>query len=164
MTPQDYCKREPEKLVLQGYRLWSMGIVTQEYTHWEDAWNLFAGTLGADDGRFVMDAMVRFVRTLGRCAACPLRTHAPESAWLCQDEILVLGLIAGIQHGDDKAVQFCLNALSCSSRCSDVELAAGEFALTLRSLDKRLLPISLEVLGNTLGQIASEDRSNATLH
>ncbi len=164
MTPKDYCERGPEKLVLQGYRLWSMGMVTQRLAHWEEAWNLFAGTLGAADGRVAMDAMVKFVRTLGRCAACPLKTHAPESGWLCEDEVLVLGLIAGIQHGDDDAVSFCLDALSCASRCHDVELAAGEFALMLQSLDKRLLPISIDVLANTLGQIVSDDRSNVTLH
>lgn len=164
MTPRDYCDRAPEKLVLQGYRLWSLGMATQQLTHWEDAWNLFAGTLGSDDGRSAMDAMVKFVRTLGRCAACPLKTHAPESAWLCQDEVLVLGLIAGIQHGDDEAVNFCLNALSCATRCHDVELAAGEFALTLRSLNKRLLPISLDVLADALGRLSSQDRSNVTLH
>ena len=146
-----YLSRPAEMLVLKGYRHWTMGIVTQEVSYWNDAWNLFATILGSKKASHAMDAMINFVKTLGLCASCPLKTYTPDCAGLCRDECLVLGLISGIQYSDQEAVELCLRALTCQSRCDEVSLAAGMFALALKSSGLMLCPIPATVLNEVIG-------------
>ena len=127
--------RAPERLVLQGYRQ-SLGAAEQDGA----LEALYLEELGGDDARTAMAALRDFVATLDRCARCPLhrspaRVGAPRGA-----ETLILGLIAGLQHGDDDAVERCLRALACPVRCAPVAHAAATFAFILRGLDLTLLP------------------------
>lgn len=145
-----YLKRPAEMLVLQGYRQWMMGVITREASYLNDAWNLFAKTLGVKKARTAMDAMTHFVRTLGLCSTCPLKTFEPECDGLCRDECLVLGLISGLQYGDEEAVNFCLSGLSCPNRCDEVAFAAGVFALSLKASGFVLFPLPASVLSQTL--------------
>src|SRR3712207_1074375 len=51
LRPGLYLDRLPERLVVDGFRLWSAGYRTGDLGHWSRAWDLYAGELGADDGR-----------------------------------------------------------------------------------------------------------------
>ncbi len=66
--------------------------------------------------------------------------------------MLVLGLISGIQNRDEAAVETCLTELTCPTRCDEVALAAGSFALLLHGLDKMLLPIPVHVVRDILNR------------
>jgi hypothetical protein len=41
-----YLSRTPEKLVVNGVRLWADGYEKGDITSWEMAWNLYAAALG----------------------------------------------------------------------------------------------------------------------
>lgn len=141
-----YLDNVPETLVLKGYRHWTIGIATKNAEHWNEAWNLFATMLDRASARPCMDALIIFVKTLGVCAACPLRTLQPSCEGLCRDECLVLGLISGLQHGDEEAVEFCLTTLTCPTKCHEVAFAAAEFAMALKASGFYLVPIPARTL------------------
>jgi hypothetical protein len=147
---EGYFERLPERLVLEGYRHWLAGFETGSVTPWEMAWTLYANTLGPADGRRALSELEFFVRTLRHCPACPLRAFPFGARYVCSAECLVLGLVAGIQHGDEPATKACLDALGCPAHCSEIAAAAGSFALTLKTLDRRLLPIPMTAIQDIL--------------
>jgi hypothetical protein len=143
-----YFARPPEKLVVEGYRHWTSGLATGDGRHWEAAVDLYLDILGLQGSKSAIHALSAFVGALGRCAACPLKPFGSGSPHVCRDEVLILGLIAGIQNRDDEAAETCLRCLTCRDRCDEVALAAGSFALLLRGLDKLLLPIPAAVVND----------------
>ncbi|MEM8749782.1 MAG: hypothetical protein AAGF28_05730 [Pseudomonadota bacterium] len=148
---QCYFDRVPERLVLEGYRHWSAGFATGSIQPWEMAWAIYDEALGSDDARTAVGALSTFVRTLNRCAACPLKAFPFHSHHLCIEECLTMGLVAGIQHGHD-AAELCLQHLACAARCHEVESAAQIFAKTLVSLNQRLLPIPTHIIADVISR------------
>lgn len=145
-TSEDYRTREPEMLLLEGYRNWTMGVAECQISYWDQARNLFSESMGSGKGGIALDALMHFLQTLGMCAACPMKTHRPKSPHLCFDEILVLGLVAGIQHENERVIAFCLDTLCCPAHIKNVEYAARAFAITFGSMNRKLLPVPLAVL------------------
>lgn len=159
-TAQSYLKRPAETLLLQGYRHWTLGFQTKNVRLWDEAWNLFCVKLGQKDARDCMRALITFVKTLGLCAACPLKTLHPDENALCRDECLVIGLIAALQHGDEEAAEICLRALSCPTRCEEVAFAASDLALALQRAQSCLCPVP----ANVLMDIAHDDMPSREVH
>ncbi len=158
-SSERYLHRPSEYLVLEGYRHWSSGVITGNYSHWESAWNLFAVKLGVEEGRLALNALTKFTKTLGLCATCPLKTSPIGCNSLCRDEVLILGLLSGIQHGEETTVTLCLDGLTCPSRCEEVLIAAETLATTFRSLGKLLMPVP----ARTIKAILTENLSSPTL-
>lgn len=75
---------------------------------WEMTNTLYEELLGAAEGRRVVAELSHFVRTLRRCAACPLKSFPFNAHHVCRDECLALGLIAALQHDDQGAAATCL--------------------------------------------------------
>lgn len=150
-SQHNYLARPPEKLVLEGYRYWTAGFDTGSIQPWELAFDLYNEILGPDDAGLAVTALSGFVRTLKKCATCPLRSFPFQSQQLCVEEYLTMGLLAGIQNGDD-AAQLCLQHLSCPQRCHQVEAAAQVFGKTLLSLNQRLLPVPCHVITDVLNR------------
>lgn len=149
-----YFERLPEKLVLEGFRYWNTGFVTGSVTPWEMAWNLYAKSLGSEVGRHLLSELSHFVRTAYRCANCPFKTFPYGAHHICRDECATLGLIAGMQHGEEAAVQSCLDALTCPLKCSEVAEAADGFAASLVKSELVLLPIPAPVIDDVLSRDA----------
>lgn len=145
-SSHQYLERSGEHLVLEGYRYWSSGVITGDYSHWDKAWNLYAVRLGTKEGKIALDALTKFTKTLGLCAACPLKTSPVGCQHLCRDEVMILGLLSGIQHDEQTTITLCLDGLVCPKRCEEVLIAAEVLAITLRSLGKILLPVPPEVI------------------
>jgi len=145
-APHDYLKQPSAYLVLEGYRSWSKGIITGDISCWNDAWNMFAVKLGLQNGRLALDALSNFTKTLGICASCPLKSSPAGCNFVCRDEILILSLIAGIQHDDETVITLCIDELSCPNRYVEVLTSAEMLAVTLRSLDNILMPIPTQTI------------------
>lgn len=139
-TPH-YVARPAERLVLEGYRRWSRGSSPASPNPLADVDALYRDNLGARDIRPAVAALCDFVGTLGLCAKCPLRVFEAGSRHICRDETLVLGLIAALQHGDERTADACLRALACPERCDPVAMAAGTFAFVLKGFERTLVPI-----------------------
>ncbi len=151
-----YFERTPEHLVLEGYRHWSAGYETGSIQPWEMARNIYETSLGFGESQKALSALSHYVRALKKCANCPLRAFPFHSQQLCIEECLTLGLIAGLQHGDD-AVDFCLSHLACPSSCNEISEAAFLFSSTLREINQILLPIPKHVIEDvTTRQVAKQ--------
>lgn len=154
-----YFNRPPEKLVLEGYRQWMAGFDTGSVTPWEMTFSLYTELLGAAEGRRALSELSHFVRTLRRCAACPLRSFPFGAHHICRDECLTLGLIAGLQHGDADVASTCLAAISCPARSREIGEAAACFADTLAGMQHYLLPIPQTAIEDVLTRA-----TRATIH
>lgn len=141
-----YFARPAERLVLEGYRSWTGAAAAGDPQAWLGTVELYRDILGDRGTLAAVRTLFDFVSTLGRCATCPLKTFGTGSHHICRDEVLVMGLIAGIQNHDDEAASLCLTGLACETRCDEVAMAAGSFALVLHGLDKTLLPIPAPVV------------------
>lgn len=87
-----YFDRPAEKLVLEGYRCWTRGFILRSTEPWTEAHHLYRYLLGEDDAVHGIVALAGFVKSLGSCAACPLRTCRSGSPFICRDETLVMVL------------------------------------------------------------------------
>ncbi|MEM9332035.1 MAG: hypothetical protein AAGA53_11960 [Pseudomonadota bacterium] len=154
-----YLVRPGEHLVLEGYRYWSCGIITGDYSHWERAWNMYSVILGTKEGKLALDALTKFTKTLLLCASCPLKTSPIGCQNLCRDEVMILGLLSGIQHDEKTTITLCLDSLSCPNRCEEVLFAAEVLATTFHSIGKILLPVP----SGTIKAIMAEELSTDTL-
>lgn len=163
--PQAYLDRPAEMLVLEGYRNWTDGILRQSKDPWWKARMLYSSELGATDGPQTFQALSDFIETLGLCANSPLKTQPTGSEGLCRDEVLILGLIAGIQHGDESAIRVCVDTLSCASSHNRVMLMAGTFASLLKLSNLTLFPIPASVLMKIIKDTADDPNTGKpTLH
>ena len=154
-----YFERQPEKLVLEGYRRWMAGFDTGSVAPWELTFSLYTGLLGSEHGRRALAELSHFVRTLRSCAACPLRSFPFGAHHVCRDECLTMGLVAALQHDDRDAARACLGAMTCPALGGDLAKAALGFAETLADLDQVLLPIPRQAIEDILNRA-----TRATIH
>ena len=162
-----YFELPAEKLVLEGYRCWTRGFFMRSTEPWTEAQLLYRSLLGDDDAFQAIVALAGFIKTLGQCAACPLRMFHSGAPQICRDETLVMGLISGIQNCDEAATTFCLERLCCLKRRSEAGLAAGDFALTLKAMRMVMRPIPAPVLVSVVDRPPghpAEARFSRTLH
>ena len=141
-----YLRQPPENLVVNGYRNWVAGLAHADERYWDAAWTAHARALGETDGRAALDVMASLIRQLGACATCPLRFYRPGAGHLCRDECLVLGMVAGAQHGDEDTLVQSARLLTCSRACHDVIDRASAYAAILFCHGQRLTPIPLAAL------------------
>ena len=141
-----YLRQQPENLVVNGYRNWIAGLAHSDPRYWDAAWATHAKALGAIDGQIAVDAMAALVRQLGACATCPLRFYKPGAGHLCRDECLVLGMVAGAQHGDEDILVQSAKLLTCSDTCFEVIEQASAYAAILLGHSQRLTPIPLSAI------------------
>lgn len=154
-----YFARPAETLVLEGYRRWMAGFDTGSVTPWELTFSLYCDLLGSAQGRRALSDLSHFIRTLRRCASCPLRAFPFGAHHICRDECLTLGLIAAMQHGDPETETLCLKAIACPAMSIETAQAARIFADTLSELEQTLLPIPLSAIEDVLAR-----RQRITLH
>jgi hypothetical protein len=154
-----YFERSAEKLVLEGYRRWMAGFDTGSVAPWELTFTLYTELLGPEKGRRALFDLSHFVRTLRRCASCPLRSFPFGAHHVCRDECLTLGLIAAMQHGDAEAARTCLGAMACPALGAEIGDAAQDFAETLSKLEQTLLPIPKDAIDDVLSRA-----TRATVH
>jgi hypothetical protein len=145
-----YFERPAEKLVVEGYRHWTAGYETGSVIPWEMAWGLYSNILGGSNARIALAQLSNFIRTLGRCAHCPLRAFPFGARHICRDECLALGLVAARQHQDLRSAELCLGGLVCAPRAREVGEAAGDFAAVLADFEQRLMPIPADAIEDIL--------------
>ena len=145
-----YFERPPERLVLEGYRRWLAGFESGSVLPWEMTHTLYEELLGAVEARRVVAELSHFMRTLRRCAACPLKSFPFNAHHVCRDECLALGLIAALQHDDPDAARICVGALACAALSAKVAEAACCYADALAGARHYLLPIPQSAIHDVL--------------
>ncbi|WP_299865955.1 hypothetical protein [uncultured Hoeflea sp.] len=143
-----YLGRKPENLLINGYRNWVAGLARADARYWDAARNAHVTALGAGDGQAAIEALTALIARLGICARCPLRFYKPGSGHLCRDECLLLGMVAGAQHGDDEALITSARLLSGCDALASVIDRAGAYAAILLSHDHRLVRVPADILAD----------------
>ncbi|MEW5422208.1 hypothetical protein [Amorphus sp. 3PC139-8] len=147
-----YLDRQPERLVVEGYRHWMAGYESGSIEPWETAWSYYTAELGAADGRRAVSDLSAFVRTLRGCAGCPLRIFPSGARHLCREECLAVGLVAACQHGDLDLEGCCISALAGCHRGIEIADAAGRYASTLKEIGQTLMPVPAQVLSDIVAR------------
>ncbi len=156
-----YFDRAPEKLVLEGYRRMIAGYDTGSIAPWELSWSLYQSLLGEAHGARAITDLTLFVRSLRKCASCPLRAFPFGAHHVSREESLALGLVASLQHGDDETAKLCAAAMSCPLRCGELTQSARPLAKTLSELDHKLLPIPRRAIEDVMTR---SSRAATTIH
>lgn len=141
-----YLSRTPEKLVVNGVRLWAAGYETGEIASWETAWNLFAATLGPVPARPAVTQLSHWVKAICLWRPERLRCFGADCPLICRDECLAAALIAACQHGEASCLTYCAERLGGPAGRSEVLETAVGFADTLRALGQVLLPVPHNVV------------------
>lgn len=157
-----YLAREPEGLVVGGYRGLLGFAAERDVSRLEAVWNDFNRKLDRNCARLAMSGLESLIVKIGRCATCPLRFHCQGIQHLCRDECLILGLIASLQNGEDDAAFLSASALTSRSGAFEVLAAASEFAMALKMGGKQLLPIHTDTVRWIIGN--RPHRETTTLH
>lgn len=147
--------QSPDSLILEGYRRWCTWHVTKDDAQWEIARNRFVNFFGSREGLYVIALLSELNNKICACARCPLNRRPINCNALCLHEVLILGLISGIQHDDETAVTLCMDELVSQARFEEVYYAAQILATILQSLERTLFPVPAETIRHMLTQNVS---------
>jgi hypothetical protein len=153
--------RQPENLVVGGYRGWLHFASERDVARLREVRSDYVRHLGEQAGTAAMRGLERLIGNLGACAGCPLRFLCQGSKHLCREECLMLGLVSGLQNGDEDAALLSARFLSSPAQAPELLSAAAEFAMTLKFAGQQLLPIH----AHTVDQFGGATRApQPTLH
>jgi hypothetical protein len=138
--------RQPERLVVEGFRYWLNGYITGSVDCWELGWDLYAREVGPRDARRLLGDLSFWVRETRRAAGRPLACFPYACQCLCRDECLALALVAARQNGDADTARLAARHLAPDGEPEPAEAAAGTFAAALDAVHQRLLPVPAHVV------------------
>lgn len=156
-----YFQRRAERLVLEGCRHWVVGIITQSTVPWTQAQLLYRGELGDENGARAVVSLARFVAALGPAMPSPLSTFGPGSSLLIPDEMLIMSLLSGLQHSDQRLQHFCLRHLCRVDGMEALAKTARTFSSTLAECGADLKPLPASVFKKTLNLMAITGRNKS---
>ncbi|MEO0328248.1 MAG: hypothetical protein AAF217_06565 [Pseudomonadota bacterium] len=152
-------ERVAEKLILEGYRRWCAWIVTRDDFHWEVTKRHFVSALGNRDGSYALGLFAEFATRLKLSTQRSLFSRPCNCESLCFQEVLLLGLLSGIQHDDGTAVALCLDGITGNSNHDELYPASEALAQFLYASEKEFFPIP----ANTIKSVITETISTNTI-
>lgn len=148
--------RLPERLVLEGFRRWMAGYASGDLAHWEEAWNLYSGTLGPRDARVVVDRLARFVRTVRDWSICPIACFPGGCRHICRQECFALAMVAASQSRDLDCLSVAMRHLLDGDGHEEAMLPALAYAEAMRERDLLLMPVPRAVIEEIAGRPSHE--------
>lgn len=127
-----------EWLVGVGFRCWLAGYDTGDIAYWENGWNAYQRTLGAERARRAVTELACWVRAVRASASRKIEYSPFGCPGFCADECLAISLIAASQHHRCPAMRACALALTGSELVDPVLDAANGFADALHEADQCL--------------------------
>ena len=148
--------RLPERLVLEGFRCWVAGYSSGDLSHWEAAWNLYAGSLGPRDARNVVDRLARFVRIVRDWSVCPIACFPGGCRRLCRQECFALAMVSASQNKDLDCLAAAMRHLLDPEGHEEAMLPALAYAEAMRDKDLLLMPVPKGVIEEIAGRPAHQ--------
>lgn len=134
----------PERLVALGFRFWMRGRLEANVSHWERAWNLYAGTLGVEGARCAVTSLSRWVGAVGSAGVRSIEVFPEDCRSYCRDECIAVSIIAACQNNSScPALRACAFALLETSSLDGMVSEAQTFADTMTRFDQVLSPGSI---------------------
>lgn len=166
-TTEDYLNRRAEQLVIEGFRLLAGPADNRPNPASPSVLRLYQDNLGAPAGAEAAAALERLVTALKSFRASPLAAYRSGSRFISPDEVLVLGIIAGIQHWDEQIFRVCLTQLCAESDRIKVAASAETFAMTLYNVGMILAPLPFSLRARIVRQTDTrrqKAQASITLH
>lgn len=141
--------RQPERLVIAGYRNMMAAYDLADANCWEAVWSQFIAELGAPSARRTVGELQYWARSIRANAVRPLSFFPNCCLQLCHDECMALSMIAAGQASDEEAGLMAATFVTGStdgSRLQDVWQAAAHLAAALRAADQLLYPVPCAVI------------------
>jgi hypothetical protein len=132
--------RLPERLVLEGFRRWIAGYASGDLRHWEEAWNLYAASLGPRDARGVVDRLARFVRSVRDWSVCPIACFPGGCRHICRHECFALAMVSASQNQDLDCLAAAMHLLDPEGH-EEAMLPALAYAEAMKERDLLLMPV-----------------------
>ena len=166
-TTEDYLNRRAEQLVIEGFRLLAGPTDGRPNPASSSALRLYQDKLGAPAGAEAAAALERLISSLKAFRSNPLAAYRRGSRFISPDEVLVLGIIAGIQHWDEQIFRVCLQQLCAESDRIRVAAAAETLAMTLYNVGMILAPLPFSLRARIVRQSDNRPQkaqTSVTLH
>jgi hypothetical protein len=94
-----------EQFVVRAFRRWVQGMWGMPSMHTNVVWNDFARELGAADGKAALRHFAAFIHGVGGNARRPFRHHKPCCPCVTKDELWLVRMVHGGQHGNRSLVE-----------------------------------------------------------
>jgi hypothetical protein len=138
--------------VLEGFRRWVAGYASGDLSHWEEAWNLYAASLGARDARGVVDRLARFVRSVRDWSVCPIACFPGGCRHICRQECFALAMVSASQNRDLDCLAAAMRHLLDPEGHEEAMLPALAFAEAMKERDLLLMPVPKVVIEEIAGR------------
>ncbi|QPC41307.1 hypothetical protein HW532_00235 [Kaustia mangrovi] len=150
--------RQPERLVVTGFRCWMAGYEFGDIDCWEHAWRVFSNELGARDGRTAVTDLQFWVRAIRQSSQRPIRCFPACCRHVCRDECMALSAISAMQNDENGTAHMAAHYLTGAEShiaIGHVIDASRDFAHTLAGIGQHLVAVTPEVVED----IASRDEA-----
>jgi hypothetical protein len=144
--------RLPERLVLEGFRRWMAGYASGDLAHWEEVWNLYAGTLGTRPARNVVDSLARFVKVVRDWSICPITCFPGGCRHICRQECFALAMVSASQNKDLDCLAAAMRHLIEPDGHEEAMLPALAYAEAMRESELMLMPVPKTVIEEIAGR------------
>jgi hypothetical protein len=144
--------RLPERLVLEGFRRWILGYASGDLGHWEEAWNLYASSLGPRDARVIVDRLAKFVRSVRDWSTCPITCFPGGCRHVCRQECFALAMVAASQNQDLDSLAAAMRHLLDPEGHEEAMLPALAYAEAMKDQDLILMPVPMLVIEEIAGR------------
>jgi hypothetical protein len=144
--------RLPERLVLEGFRRWVAGYASGDLSHWEEAWNLYAASLGPRDARNVVDRLAQFVRIVRCWSVCPIACFPGGCRHICRQECFALAMVAASQNQNLDCLAAAMRHLLDPEGHEEAMLPALAYAEAMKEHDLLLMPVPKTVIEEVAGR------------
>jgi hypothetical protein len=145
----DFLDRQPERLVVTGFRCCMAGYDFLDVACWEAAWQSYIRELGPQQARLLMGELQYWVRTL-RLQAQREVTYFPQGCRnLCHDECMALSAVSAAQSRDAAAGCLAIRhllSITDAAMLEDVWSATLSFATALANTGQPLYPVTIPVV------------------
>ena len=155
-APRIIQRNGAERLVGIGFRCWLAGYDTGDISCWENGWNEYSRTLGAERAKRAVTELACWVRAVRASASRTIEYCPVGCPGFCADECMAISLIAASQHHRCPAMRACALALTGSDLVGPVIDAANAFADALQDADQRLSAEAVAAL-MTAGRKGGDD-------
>jgi hypothetical protein len=164
----DLLARQPERLVVSGFRNIMAAYELADADCWEAVWRDFIAALGAPAARRLVGELQYWARCIRFNAERPL-TYFPQCCLnLCHDECMALSIVAAAQAADAetgwRAARYLIGSRS-ERRLREVWTATLPFAAALREAELAMFPVSSDVVDSIFAmQHLARQHRNPTLN
>lgn len=132
---RDLLARRAERLVISGYRNMMAAYELGDCACWDAIWNAYGDELGSRAARRLVGEIQYWVRALQTNSSRPLGYSADNCLQLCEDECIVLSLVAAAQRCDGEAGSLAVSLLTGTrqpARIGEVWQASSHLGAALK--------------------------------